>query len=103
MLPTNVHRSPVYVEHLVDGIERLVETKDTGVHHVAGRDWVTMYEFAVTVAEKFGLDTSLVIPVTNPMDDRLGLDCAQTMGVLGLPHPGLAEGLAAMRASAPAS
>ena len=101
--PTNVHRSPVYVEHLVDGIERLVETKDTRVHHVAGRDWVTMYEFAVAVAEKFGLDTSLVVPVTDPMDDRLGLDCARTMGVLGLPHPGLAEGLAAMRASAPAS
>ena len=101
--PTNVHRSPVYVEHLVDGIERLVETKDTRVHHVAGRDWVTMYEFAVTVAEKFGLYTSLVIPVTDPMDDRLGLECARTMGVLGLPHPGLAEGLAAMRASAPAS
>ena len=99
--PTNVHRSPVYVEHLVDGIERLVETKDTGIHHVAGRDWVTMYDFAVAVAEKFGLDTSLVIPVTDPMDDRLGLECARTMAGLGLPHLGLDEGLAAMRAAAP--
>ena len=34
--PANVHRSPVYVEHLVDGIERLVEVDDTGIHHVAG-------------------------------------------------------------------
>ena len=98
--PTNVHRSPVYVEHLVDGIERLVEVEDTGIHHVAGSDWVTMYDFAVAVAEKFGLDTSLVIPVADPMDDRLGLDCARTMAGLGLPHPGLAEGLAAMRAAA---
>ncbi len=98
---TNVHRSPVYVEHLVDGIERLVETEDTGVHHVAGSDWVTMYEFAVAVAAKFGLDTSLVIPGTEPMDDRLGLDCARTMAVLGRPHPGLDEGIAAMRAAAP--
>lgn len=99
--PTNVHRSPVYVEHVVDGIERLVEVEDTGIHHVAGSDWVTMCDFAVAVAEKFGLDTSLVIPVTDPMDDRLGLDCARTMAGLGLPHPGLAEGLAAMRATAP--
>ena len=98
--PTNVHRSPVYVEHLVDGIERLVETKDTGVHHVAGSDWVTMHEFAVVVAERFGLDPGLVIPVTDPMDDRLGLDCALTMAGLGLPHTGLDEGLAAMRATA---
>lgn len=99
--PTNVHRSPVYVEHLVDGIERLVEVDDTGIHHAAGSDWITMYDFAVAVAEKFGLDTSLVIPVTYPMDDRRGLDCARTMAGLGLPHPGLAEGLAAMRAAAP--
>ena len=99
--PANVHRSPVYVEHLVDGIERLVEVDDTGIHHVAGSDWITMYDFAVVVAEKFGLDTSLVIPVTDPMDDRLGLDCARTMAGLGLPHLGLDEGLAAMRAAAP--
>ena len=99
--PTNVYRSPVYVEHLVAGIERLIEVEDTGIHHVAGSDWVTMYDFAVAVAEKFGLDTSLVIPVTDPMDDRLGLDCARTMADLGLPHPALDEGLAAMRAAAP--
>ena len=101
--PTNVYRSPVYVEHLVDGIERMVNVDDTGFHHVAGSDWVTMYEFAVAIAERFGQDPSLVIPVTDPVDDRLGLDCARTMAGLGLPHPGLAEGLAAMRASAPAS
>ena len=100
--PTNVHRSPVYVEHLVDGIERLVETESTGIHHVAGSDWVTMYEFAVAVAVKFGLDTGLVIPNTATMGDRLGLDCARTMSTLSLPHPGLDDGLAAMRASASA-
>ncbi len=99
--PTNVYRSPVYVEHLVDGIERLVETEDTGVHHVAGSDWVTMYEFAVAVAVKFGLDPSLVMPGTDPVDDRMGLDCAHTMSVLGRPHPGLDDGLAAMRSAAP--
>ena len=99
--PTNVYRSPVYVEHLVDGIERLVKVEDTGIHHVAGSDWVTMYDFAVAVAERFGLDPGLVIPDTVPMDDRLGLDCVRTMTDLCLPHPGLAEGLAAMRATAP--
>ena len=99
--PTNVYRSPVYVEHLVDGVVRLVEMEDTGVHHVAGSDWVTMHEFAVAVAQEFGLDASLVVPVTDRMDDRLGLDCERTMADLGLPHPGLDEGLAAMRAAAP--
>ncbi len=100
--PTNVHRSPVYVEHLVDGIERLVETESTGVHHVAGSDWVTMYDFAVAVSEGFGLDTSLVVPGTDPMDDRLGLDSQRSIVVLGLQHPGLDAGLATLRASASA-
>lgn len=100
--PANVYRSPVYVEHLTDGIERLVEADHAGIHHVAGSDWVSMYDFAVAVAERFGLDTSLVIPAAAPMDDRLGLDCSRTISALGLPHPGLAEGLAAMGAGAPA-
>ena len=102
---TNVYRSPVYVEHLVDGIVRIAEEAHAGIHHVAGSDWVTMYDFAVAVAvavaEKFGLDSSLVIPASAPADDRLGLDCARTMSALGLPHPGLAQGLAAMRSAAP--
>ena len=100
--PTNVYRSPIYVEHLVDGIERLVETAHTGVHHVAGSDWVTMHEFAVAVAERFGLDTSLVVPASAQMDDRLGLNCSRTMSALDLPHLGLTEGLAAMRLASPA-
>ena len=98
---TDVYRSPVYVEHLVDGIARLVEEEHTGVHHVAGADWVSMYDFALAVAREFGLDTSLVIPASDPTDDRLGLDSARTTAVLGIPRRGLAEGLAAMRATAP--
>ena len=99
--PTNVYRTPVYVEHLVDGIARLVETEGTSVHHVAGSDWVNMHDFAVTVAERFGMDPSLVIPVTEPTHDRLGLDSTRTMAGLGLPHPGLREGLTAMRLASP--
>ena len=98
--PTNVHRSPVYVEHLVDDIVRLVETDHTGIHHIAGSDWVSMHDFAVTVAEGFGLDPHLVIPDRFTPRDRLGLDSARTMSSLGLPYPGLADGLAAMRAAA---
>lgn len=99
--PTNVHRSPVYVEHLVDGIVRLVETDHTGIHHIAGSDWVSMHDFAVTVAEAFGLDPSLVIPDRFTPRDRLGLDSARTMSALALSHPGLAAGLAAMRSAPP--
>ncbi len=103
--PTGVLRSPVYVEHLVDGIARLVEDDHQGVHHIAGRDRVSMYEFAAAIAEGFGLDRRLVLPdeaAGQPgIGDRLGLDCARTMSRLGLPHLGLVEGIAALREAEP--
>ena len=100
---TGAMRTPVYVEHLVDGIVKLVEEDYPGTHHVAGRDWVSMYDFAVAVAEGFHLDHGLVISADSgsaQAPDILGLDCARTMSLLNLPQPGLTEGIAAMRASA---
>ena len=98
---SHVMRSPVYVEHLVEGIGRLALDYRPGIHHIAGKDWVSMYDFAARVAEGFGLDSGLLVPsVEEPgQPDWLGLDCAATMNRLGLEHFGLAEGLAAMRAS----
>ena len=100
--PTGVLRTPVYVEHLADGVARLVEGDHGGFHHIAGGDWVSMYDFALAVAEGFGLDRGLVIPAGGESGngERLGLDCAETMRVLSLPQPGLAEGISAMRAGA---
>ncbi len=98
---TEVMRTPIYVEHLVDGIARLAVDFHPGVHHVAGSDWVSMCDFARAVAAAFGLDQGLVAPVEGDPDhpDRLGLDCEKTMRRLGLEPCGLVEGLAAMRAS----
>ena len=89
-------RSPVYVEHFVDGIGRLVEGNYPGVHHIAGRDWVSMYDFALAIADTFGLNRDLVRP-DDGAADLLGLDCSRTMSLLGLEQPGLAEGLATMQ------
>ena len=100
---TSVMRSPVYVEHLADGVAGLVEQRLPGVHHIAGRDWVSMYDFALAVADAIELDRGLVLPGTGVSGetggaDRLGLNSCRTMQHLGLEQPGLAEGLAAMRA-----
>ncbi len=102
---TGAMRSPIYVERLVDGLVTLVEDYHPGIHHVAGRDWVSMYDFARAVAGEFGLDANLVVPEIDRSGppDRLGLDCSRTMSALGLEHHGLGEGLAAMRAKMPGS
>lgn len=105
---TDVLRTPVYVEHLVDGIAGLAEGDYPGIHHVAGSDWVSMRDFALAIADGFQLDRGLVIPAAGAgrygsggtdSGEMLGLDCARTFRLLGLSQPGLAEGIAAMRAS----
>ena len=95
---TGIMRSPVYVGHLAEGLSKLAEEFHPGIHHVAGQDWVSMYDFARTVAEKFGLDKERVLPSADPpaSPDRLGLDCAATMRRLGLEPQGLRDGLARM-------
>ena len=108
--PTDVYRTPVYVEHLVDSIARIVEGEHMGILHIAGCDWGSMYDFASAIARAFRLDAGLVAPMdaderaragesTRP--DRLGLDCAQTMRRLNLRHPGLEDGIATLQAAAP--
>ena len=116
---TDVYRTPIFVGHLTDGIAELVKGEYPGIHHVAGRDWVSMYDFAIAIANAFHLDHELVVQVGTASEalsgadgqdgagvtrnpDMLGLDCARTMSLLGLDHPGLAEGIAAMQASAKA-
>ena len=101
----DVYRTPIYVEHLTDGIAKLVEEDHPGIYHIAGRDWVSMYDFATAIAEAFHLDRGLVIPTDaasggSRKPDVLGLDCARTMRLLGLAQPGINDGIAAMRASA---
>ena len=98
---TGTYRTPIYVEHLTEGIMQLVANYHHGTFHFAGTDWMNMYQFGRAVAEVFDLDSSLVNPVQvsaglppgnatsdgsehGLRPDILGLDCTQTSQRLGL-------------------
>lgn len=113
---TDVYRTPIYVGHLVEGIAALVAGDHYGTFHLAGKDWVSMYDFARAIAHQFGLDTNLIEPPRTearrtqaaPTEqgerhgkpDLLGLNSTHTMNVLGLPHFGLVDGIRAFQAAA---
>jgi len=95
------YRTPIYVEHLTEGIMQLVANYHHGTFHFAGTDWMNMYQFGHAVAGVFDLDSRLVHPVPVSADlppgnatsdgsehglrpDILGLDCTQTNQRLGL-------------------
>jgi len=95
---TGTYRTPIYVEHLTEGIMQLVANYHHGTFHFAG---MNMYQFGHAVAGVFDLDSRLVHPVPVSADlppgnatsdgsehglrpDILGLDCTQTNQRLGL-------------------
>lgn len=59
------YRTPTHVDDLATGIERLVDREKTGIYHISGRDLVSIYELACTVAEVFDFDASLIEPVSS--------------------------------------
>ena len=53
-------RTPTYAPDLARGIERLIRFGKNGVYHLSGREYVSVFEFAVLVANTLGLDKSLL-------------------------------------------
>jgi dTDP-4-dehydrorhamnose reductase len=99
---------PTYTGHLAEGLVRLVEWSDYGVHHITGGGECSWYEFALEIFEQAGLECRVLSATT----DMLGRPAPRpAYAVLGterdpaiqLPH--WREGLAAFlteRAEAPA-
>lgn len=52
--------TPTYVDTLVNGLFKLIEARATGIYHLASTDTTTPYDFAVMIAEKFGLNKGLI-------------------------------------------
>ena len=110
---TGTYRTPIYVEYLTEGIMQLVANYHPGISHLAGADWMNMYQFGRAVAGAFDLDNRLVNPVPVLADlppenappegleqglrpDILGLDCTQTNHRLGLRAFSVVTGLQEM-------
>lgn len=59
---TDQWRSPTYAPDLAAGIEQMARYGKSGVFHLSGREFLSIYEFAQIVAEVFDLDASLIRP-----------------------------------------
>jgi dTDP-4-dehydrorhamnose reductase len=56
--------TPLFLDDAARAFARLVDTRHTGVIHVAASTWTTPYEFACGVADRLGLPRSGVTPET---------------------------------------
>ena len=61
---TDVFFSTLYVQNLVRILDRLIHEQASGIYHVFSSDYQSKYEFGVSIARRFGLDASLISPVS---------------------------------------
>jgi len=55
--------SPTFSDNLAVAIRAAIERNIRGILHVAGSERISRFEFARRLAEKFGLDETLLVPV----------------------------------------
>jgi dTDP-4-dehydrorhamnose reductase len=60
---------PTYTGHLAEGLVRLLDGDDYGVHHMAGGGRCSWYEFAVEIFQQANVDCR-VLSATSDMLDR---------------------------------
>ena len=98
------YSNPTYVDDIAEAIMRIIEKRRLGVYNVAGRDYLSRYEFACKIAETFKLPTdlinavstdSLALPARRPL--RGGLVPLKAEADLGMEMSGVIPGLVTLR------
>ncbi len=56
--------NPTFIDDLVQAINKIIEFRKTGVYNIGGKEFLSRYDFTIRIAEFFGLDKRLIIPIT---------------------------------------
>ena len=103
-VPVDQIGSPTYADNLVEVLRALIGADQRGLFHIAGPERMDRFTFAGVAADVFGLDRSLLIPVTTaelgqraarPL--RAGLRIDKVRAAVTPPLVVPAEGLRRMR------
>ena len=101
----NVFSKPLPAWSGADVIWAIIQQNRTGIYHMAGRDHISLYQFALLTAEVFGLDASLITPVPDsyfpeiaPRPQDTSFDTTKMETELGVKTFGLRDGLLKMKA-----
>jgi len=100
----NVFSKPVPAWSCAEVIWSLIRQKRSGIYHVAGRDHLSLYQFALQVADVFDLDAGLITPVPDsyfpaiaPRPRDTSFDTTKMEMELGVKCIGIREGLVRMK------
>ena len=62
-IANNQITTPTFAEDIPHAIDVLAESGSSGIFHLGVKEKMSRYEFAVTMVERFGMNTDLIIPV----------------------------------------
>ena len=96
--------NPTFIDDLVQGINKIIEFKKTGIYNIGGQEFLSRYDFTLRIADYFDLDKNLITAITTeelkqparrPM--RSGLIILKAETELGYKPHTIIESLAAMK------
>lgn len=96
--------NPTFIDDLVQGINKIIEFKKTGIYNIGGKEFLSRYDFTLRIADFFNLDKKLITPITTeelnqparrPLNSGLITLKAETE--LGYKPHTISESLAAMK------
>lgn len=61
---TDQINNPTFVDDLVQAINKVIEYNKTGIYNIGGKEFLSRFEFSEIIADYFGLDKSLIKPIT---------------------------------------
>lgn len=101
----NVFSKPLPAWSCAEIIWKVIRQQRTGIYHVAGKDHLSLYQFALQVGEVFELDTKLITPVSDsyfpeiaPRPRDTSFDTSKIESELGVKTIGVKDGLLRMKA-----
>lgn len=102
---TDMFFSPLYVAHLAEALLEMLQKRLSGIYHVYAPESLSKYDFGVRLAQEFGLDASLIRPISALDSDlptrrslNLSMNTDKLQAALGKPLPSQTEGLRALHA-----
>jgi dTDP-4-dehydrorhamnose reductase len=97
---TDVFFCPLFVGDLGEMLLKVLKREFSGIYHVVGSESISKYDFGVAIAHRFGLDDSLIQPVSVEestliarRSHNLRLSVHKLSTTLGEPIPGFSTGL----------
>ncbi len=100
----NVFSKPLPAWLCAEVIWEVIRQLRTGIYHAAGRDHLSLYQFALLTAEVFDLDANLITPVPDsyfpeiaPRPQDTSFDTTKMEHELGVNPIGVKDGLARMK------